>query len=91
MHRTIQEPYRCPDTLDMFGEGDIIFSPDVVMICECSVVGFMPVSDAAEAWFRDNVHAAPWQWLGTMLYVDLREAEALACAIVSDGLHLQDK
>lgn len=51
-----------------------------------SLVGFTPITEAADEWMTDNVHSEPWQWLGSTLWVDYRMAQAILDAIQDSGL-----
>lgn len=57
---------------------------DVALINQGSLIGFMPVSDAAKQWFQENVSSEDWQWFGNVLWVDHRHARDLAFAIAND-------
>jgi hypothetical protein len=59
---------------------------DVVLLDQGSLIGFQPVSDAAQEWFADNVASEDWQWFGPVLWVDHRLALELAIAAEAVGL-----
>ena len=40
---------------------------DVQIHNEGSMIGFRPMSEAAQAWFDENVASESWQWLGNVL------------------------
>jgi len=64
-------------------------TPDVYIRNEGTLVGFEPVSEAAQDWFRLNVSADSWQWMGNLLWVDHRLAKELAIAVVAVGLDIK--
>lgn len=49
-----------------------------------SVVGFTPVTEAATAWFDENVETESWQWLGDTFYADHRPASHLIAGILTE-------
>ena len=51
-----------------------------------SIVGFTPLTEAAQAFLDDNVEYEPWQIMGNTLWVDHRYADDLRDGIVADGL-----
>jgi hypothetical protein len=59
---------------------------DIQLINEGNLVGFKARTDAGSDWLRDEVHAEPWQFLGSVLYVDHRMASPLIEAAICDGL-----
>jgi hypothetical protein len=52
------------------------------------MVGFEPRTDAARAWFDEHVQSEPWQWLGRVLWLDMRMAVPLADGIREAGLDM---
>lgn len=60
--------------------------PDVQVENHGSVVRLHPLTEAGRAWFKANVHAEPWQWLGPALVVDHRFAGDLITGMDIDGL-----
>jgi len=63
---------------------------DVHVYNQGTVIGFMPMSEAANEWFADNVQAENWQWLGGMLAVDHRYASDLIEGIKEAGLEIEE-
>ena len=59
--------------------------PDVTVRDEGTIVQFIPNSDAARAWFKENVQAEGWQWMGPALCVDARPAQDLAQRLEEEG------
>ena len=59
---------------------------DVTLLDQGSLIGFKPISDAAQEWFADNVHSEDWQWFGEVLWVDQRLARDLIAGIIDAGL-----
>jgi hypothetical protein len=51
-----------------------------------TVVGFAPLTEAAQEFLDENVHIEDWQWVGQQFYVDHRPAQNLIDGIVSAGL-----
>jgi hypothetical protein len=62
---------------------------DVRIIQQGSMVGLHMLTDEAEAWFADNVATQPWQWMGKILWVDQRMAEAVVEGLQAEGLTAQ--
>lgn len=63
---------------------------DVRIIPQGTLIGFMPVSEAAKQWFEHNVQSDDWQWLGSVLWVEHRPAEELAIELmVSAGFDVR--
>jgi hypothetical protein len=61
---------------------------DVRVIQEASLVGLQALTDEARSWVADNVASEPWQWLGSVLWVDARMAVAVIEGMQADGLKL---
>ncbi len=59
---------------------------DVTLHNGGSVVGFTPLSTAAQDWFQQYVLSEDWQWLGSTLWVDQRLARDLIDEIVNSDL-----
>jgi len=59
---------------------------DVALYDSGSVIGFAPLTEAAQDWFRRNVETSEWQWLGDTLWVDQRLASDLIAGIIEAGL-----
>jgi hypothetical protein len=59
---------------------------DVHIVNHGSIVTFLPCSQAAKDWIKENVHAENHQWLGANLCVEHRFAEALIEALQAEGL-----
>lgn len=57
--------------------------PDVQIIDQGTVIGFMPLTEVAQDWFEHNVQSEDWQWLGSTLWVDQRVARDLLDGIVN--------
>lgn len=53
-----------------------------------SVVGFMPITPEAEAWWDEHVAAEDYQWLGPVCYADHRSAAPLIEALRAHGFEL---
>jgi hypothetical protein len=51
-----------------------------------SVVGFIPLTEAAHDFIRDNVHVEDWQWMGPGFFVDHRFAAPLIDGNQEHGL-----
>jgi hypothetical protein len=51
-----------------------------------SLVGFTPLSGAAQVFLEDQVEAESWQFLGSTLWVDHRMATGLIEALDVNGL-----
>jgi hypothetical protein len=62
---------------------------DVALLDQGSLIGFQPVSDAAQEWFADNVASEDWQWFGPVLWVEHRLARELAIAVEAAGLRVE--
>jgi len=58
---------------------------DVQVINKGSLIGFRPLTDEANEWFDNEVDSQGWQWLGQVLYVDVRYAGGLAIALEDAG------
>lgn len=58
---------------------------DVEVVDHGSIIQFQPISDAAKAWFDENVEAESWQWLGYALNVDHRYADNLINGLINEG------
>ena len=50
-----------------------------------SVIGLTPMSEAADAWFSENVAAEPWQCWGPTVWVDHRFADAIIEGLREEG------
>lgn len=61
---------------------------DVRLIDEGTLIGFTPLTEVAQDWFRLNVESEDWQWMGNTLWVDHRLARDLMQAVVDEGLEL---
>lgn len=59
---------------------------DIEIINQGSLIGFNLISDAAREWFADNVEAEGYQWMGNVLYVDHRFADAIIEGVRDAGL-----
>jgi hypothetical protein len=46
------------------------------------MVGFTMLSDDAKQWLDENVETEGWQWLGNILWVDMRSAQQLINALM---------
>lgn len=62
---------------------------DVTVNDAGSIVQFTPISNAAKAWFNDNVQSESWQWLGNALGVDHRYAEDLIGGLIAEGFEVR--
>jgi hypothetical protein len=62
---------------------------DVRIINQGSMVGFVPITTAAQAWFDEHVHSEGWQWLGNALWVDHRYARDLTAGLADAGMELR--
>ena len=86
----LNDPTELHNTLaEIFGEPKL--KPrtiDVRLSDEGSLIGFTPISEAAQDWFRLHVEAEDWQWMGDTLWIDHRFARDLMQGIVDDGLEL---
>jgi hypothetical protein len=61
---------------------------DIETYDEGTLTGFEPVTEAAQEWFDENVQSEGWQWLGGILWVDHRFANALIEGAAGDGLEV---
>ena len=61
---------------------------DIRLHDQGSLIGFQPITEQAQDWFRLNVETEDWQWLGSILWVDHRLARDLMQAIIDNGLEL---
>jgi hypothetical protein len=59
---------------------------DIQLIHSGNLVGFQPNTDEGRDWLRYEVQAESWQYLGSVLYVDGRQAGALVEAAFGDGV-----
>jgi hypothetical protein len=50
-----------------------------------TIVTFYPRSDAAQAWWEENVQVEPWQHIGRRWAVDHRMAQNLVTGIEAAG------
>jgi len=50
---------------------------DVRIHDQGTMIGFVPLTAAAQEWFATNVPAEDWQWLNHVLWVDHRFASDL--------------
>lgn len=64
---------------------------DVRIIDQGTLIGLKPVTEAATAWFADNVESSDWQWMHDTLWVDQRYVRDLLDGIVNAGLTLEVK
>lgn len=62
---------------------------DIKVHDQGSVVGFEPITQAAQDWIEANVHAEGWQWLGNVLWCERRYAADLFEAATSAGLEVR--
>jgi len=63
---------------------------DVRVHFDGSMVGFLPVTPEAEAWFYDNVESEEWQWLGPVLWVDQHMAGDIVAGMEEAGLETEE-
>jgi hypothetical protein len=61
---------------------------DVTVMNEGSIVAFRINTKEAKEWFKENVQAEGWQWMGSSLCVDPRYAEGLIEGIGEAGLSI---
>jgi hypothetical protein len=62
--------------------------PDIRVIPESTLVGVMPVTEAAREWIEENAQAESWQWLGDILWVEARYALPLLRGAHDAGLEV---
>jgi hypothetical protein len=62
---------------------------DVHVLDQGSMVIFVPLSEAAQNWFKENVSSESWQWVNGGLCVDHRYARDLIEGLVSAGMELE--
>lgn len=62
---------------------------DVEIVNEGTVVLFRPVTDRAKVWFKENIQAEGWQWLGMSVGVDHRYAGDIVEGLLGAGFNLQ--
>ena len=53
-----------------------------------SLIGFQPMTDAAYEFMDEQVQAESWQWMGPILWVDVRLARDLMQGMIDHGLEL---
>lgn len=61
---------------------------DFKIIDQGSLVGFMPLNEAAERWWEENVASEDFQWMGPVCYCEHRSASALIGALRENGFEL---
>ncbi len=61
---------------------------DVVVENHGSIFTFLPMTEAAQDWIRDNIQPDA-QWFGSALCVEARYAVDLAAGMQNDGLKLK--
>jgi hypothetical protein len=62
---------------------------DVRIINQGSMIGFVPITLAAKAWFDEYVHSESWQWLGNVLWVDHRFAQDIIAGLTEEDMELR--
>jgi hypothetical protein len=80
---------RSVTTLFVGKGGEAVRALDVIVKDVGAVWQFTPVSDEAKEWFKENVLAEPWQWLGPSLAADRHPAQVLHAEIRRRGLRIQ--
>jgi hypothetical protein len=63
---------------------------DVRTINQGTMIGFAPVTTAAEEWLEANVVSKDSQWLCGFLWVDYRYASDLMLGLIDAGFDLVD-
>ncbi len=61
---------------------------DVRIVNDGSVIGFTPLTPAAQEFFDERIETESWQWMGPTLWVDHRTVEALVDGMLSEGLEV---
>ena len=62
---------------------------DLLVLNDGTLVGLQPLTEASHDWLYDHAQTEPWQWLGGVLWLDHRSAEALTEALSADGFTLR--